>query len=282
MKKHISNYSKLLIVGSCMLVILACTLTRLGDTNPNSGSVTLAVPAKTEIPTLLPTVTTIPVTETPERLNIPLLATREIREEGDLPVQYILEITYPFLENGGEKGEVFNDSVQSEMDTQIEAFMQSLEELGGESLPGPAGLYISYTITTSAHNLISVKFDVSVYTGGAHPYPYSLAYNFDLSAGQPLALENLFEPGSDYLQKISDYCIAELQTREAVFPDFEQYIQPDPENFPTWNIQDNGLLITFDVYLVAPYAAGPQMVEVPYETMKGIIGAQSPLSAYLD
>jgi len=282
MKKHISTYSKLLIMGLCMLVILACTLTRLGDTNTNSGSVTPAVPANTEIPTLLPTVTAIPVTETPEKLNIPILTTREIQEEGDLPVQYILEIAYPFLENGGEKGEVFNDSVQSEMDTQVEAFMQSLEELEGESLPGPAGLYISYTITNSDHNLISVKFDVSVYTGGAHPYPYSLAYNFDLSTGQPLALENLFEPGSDYLQKISDYCIAELQTREAVFPDFEQYIQPDPENFPTWNIQEDGLLITFDVYLVAPYAAGPQMVEVPYETLTGIIGDQSPLSVYLD
>jgi len=282
MMKRTDKDLKKIILSLSMLAMAACTLTGFVGQEPGRTEITPPAPANTEAPTALPTETNIPNTATPEALSIPVLITKEIQEEGDLPVQYILEIAYPFLENGGEKGEVFNDAVQSEIDTQIDAFKQSLADFEGETMPGPAGLYITYTVTNSAHNLISVKFDASVYTGGAHPYPYSLVYNFELATGRPLALGDLFEPGSDYLQKISEYCVAELQTREWVFPDFEQYIQPAAETFPSWNLQEDSLLITFDVYLVAPYAAGPQRIEVPYEALKDQIGEQSPLKAFMD
>ena len=95
-------------------------------------------------------------------------------------------------------------------------------------------------------------------------------------------MEDLFQPGSDYLQKISEYCISELQANEYVFPDFQQSAGPKAENYRNWNIQENGILITFDVYQIAPYAAGPQMVLVPYDVLRDQIGDQSPLNAFLN
>jgi hypothetical protein len=37
------------------------------------------------------------------------------------------------------------------------------------------------------------------------------------------------------------------------------------------------LLITFDEYQVAPYAAGPQKVAIPYSELRALINPQGPL-----
>ena len=42
----------------------------------------------------------------------------------------------------------------------------------------------------------------------------------------------------------------------------------------------NGLLITFDEYQVAPYAAGPQIITVPYFELQILINQKGPLAAF--
>ncbi len=46
---------------------------------------------------------------------------------------------------------------------------------------------------------------------------------------------------------------------------------PKAENFDSWNITKTGILINFDPYQVAAYAAGPQDVLIPYEEIKSIL-----------
>jgi hypothetical protein len=53
---------------------------------------------------------------------------------------------------------------------------------------------------------------------------------------------------------------------------------PTPENYRNWNIATDGLMITFDEYQVAAYAAGPQTVVVPYSELQAVIDPASPLT----
>ena len=55
--------------------------------------------------------------------------------------------------------------------------------------------------------------------------------------------------------------------------------KPTVENYRNWNIAPEGLRITFDTYQVAPGAAGPQMVMVPYAELKSVVDSQGPLAS---
>jgi hypothetical protein len=52
------------------------------------------------------------------------------------------------------------------------------------------------------------------------------------------------------------------------------------ENYRNWNITPDGLMITFDEYQVAPYAAGPQTVTVPYSELRGLINPEGVLKQF--
>ena len=54
---------------------------------------------------------------------------------------------------------------------------------------------------------------------------------------------------------------------------------PTAKNYESWTITPRGLGINFDSYQVAPYAAGPQFVMVPYSTLKDLIKPDGPIAA---
>ena len=115
--------------------------------------------------------------------------------------------------------------------------------------------------------------------GAAHPYHYNMTFNYDLEQGKKLSLDELFRPDSNYLEAVSSYCIFDLSKRDIGFyGGFEQGAEPTPENYRNWNITSNGLMITFDEYQVAPYAAGAQTVVVPYEKLKTVIKPRELMS----
>ena len=96
-----------------------------------------------------------------------------------------------------------------------------------------------------------------------------------------LRLGQLFLPGSNYLESIANYCIGQLSSRNIGFDSFSTGAQPLQENYGNWNITADGLLITFDEYQVAAYAAGPQEVNVPYAEVQSIIDPHGPLAGFL-
>ena len=57
--------------------------------------------------------------------------------------------------------------------------------------------------------------------------------------------------------------IAQKGLSEGYFDDYDSYLQDFP-TLATLNFTENGLTVTFDQYVIAPYAAGPQVISVPY------------------
>ena len=128
----------------------------------------------------------------------------------------------------------------------------------------------------------SLKFDFSFYShGAAHPGLTMKTLNYDLETDQEITLESLFIANSNYLETISNYCISEL--RKQPFSDSFTTSGADPtlENYRNWNIAPEGLMITFDAYQVAPGAAGPQVILIPYAQIQEAIAPQGPLRELL-
>lgn len=209
------------------------------------------------------------------------LTTVSMREEGASP-KYIITGQIPRLA-GSEDERVtdFNNKVEKLMQEEIQYFRENvLAHMPSTPITAGSSFDAQYTIVYQNSGLWALKFIFSGYTdGAAHPFHYSLTLNYDLEQGRKLSLEDLFVAESGYLPTISSFCIAELSRRDIGFyGGFEQGAEPMEENYRNWNITRDGILITFDEYQVAPYAAGPQTVVVPYSELQSLINPNGPLA----
>jgi len=134
-------------------------------------------------------------------------------------------------------------------------------------------LDVNYSIEWATDEIISISFINSTYTGGAHGNYLTETLNFDLKNGKELKLADLFQTGVNYLKTISDYSIADLKTKLDEMSD-DDWIKngagPSAENYSSWNLTKKGLMITFDPYQVAAYAAGMQNVMIPYSKLENV------------
>lgn len=127
-------------------------------------------------------------------------------------------------------------------------------------------------IHDSGHPVVSILFHVTEYAGGAHPTDHHYSINYDLGLGRIINLDELFIPGSDYLEAISSYMKAKLSERPGLLAEVIQTgAAPRAENYRIWNIAPEGLWFTLEEYQVGPYAAGAQYVLVPYSEFFHII-----------
>jgi len=128
-------------------------------------------------------------------------------------------------------------------------------------------MVMNYSVWPAASGrLASVKLDVEVYTGGAHPNHWPMTWIFDMSDGDTLTLEELFTDVDTTLPTLSAICRAVLSRkygsdiRDMIFPGTE----PLEENFSRFILNDEGVAFIFPHYQVAPYAFGEQVVTIPY------------------
>lgn len=229
---------------------------------------------------------TITPSATPAPVQIPLsqqvtLTSVSFKEEAQSPTYWITALTPRLTGTEDARAQDFNKTVDNLIQKEIEYFRKNLLAQM-PIIPVSNGSFFDarYLVITQTGNLWSLKFDFSGYAdGAAHPYQYSLTLNYDLEHGEKLSLKDLFPENSNFLELIARYCIVELSKRDIGFyGGFQQGAEPTPDNYRNWNITQDGILITFNEYQVAPYAAGPQIVIVPYHELTSIINPQSPLA----
>jgi hypothetical protein len=234
------------------------------------------------MPTLEPTTAIgLPVTPVPFYMMVPLSSTPP-PETGTGP-DYTIQTETPVLVANGldPRLSTFNDAMVALVQEEVDSFKKNLEDLPVTPIAAGSFLQIKFAQVSPVGNLLSLKFIMSFYSdGAAHPGSYSRTVTYELEAGKFLTLDQLFLSGSDYLGTISAYCIKTLKASEIGEVIDEAGTQPTVDNYRNWNVTADGLLITYDEYQVAPYAAGSQLVTVPYSELKSIIDPQGPLAGY--
>jgi len=138
--------------------------------------------------------------------------------------------------------------------------MQSQAKEYNDSLPDIETKFVAnvnFDIKKNSDNILSILVNYYKYAGGAHGYYEDIAYNIDTSTGNFLKLKDLFKEDTDYKNVIN----------EEIRRQIEELIKLDEQNKGIYElksisenqkfyIQDDNLVIYFDLYEIAPYAAG--------------------------
>jgi hypothetical protein len=261
-----SRKSILVFTSFIVLITLACNATfTVGYPTPTS-----------EPPTQVPTSTPAPLSQQVTLVSQPYT------ESNQDPVFSITAQTPQLSGSDDPRVQAFNQMLDEIVQKEIIVFRDEFARGPVIDVATSSFLEVTYTLVSQYDDIWSFKFIYSFYNNGAaHPGEYSTTVNYDLDAGRELALGDLFLPNSNYLETISAYCITELGKQPFFDGPFTDGANPVPENYRNWNITPDGIMVTFDTYQVAPYAAGPQIVLVPYEQLKNLIAPQGPLSNFI-
>lgn len=207
-----------------------------------------------------------------------------------------IDAAYPVLPGGTPAFTKVNQEIHALVELAVDDFLNEAREFTEEreredvsvdgkdwrapgaqdqSWAGPEWvLSIDYGTPHRTERYLAIPFTGYEYTGGAHGMPLILPLVLDLATGQRIPPEGLFLPGSDWLDRLSERSRAALKGRDLLSADDRWLLEgtaPKAENFVLLFPGPDGLTVTFAPYTVAPYAAGPQEVLIPYPDLAGLL-----------
>lgn len=131
--------------------------------------------------------------------------------------------------------------------------LQYAEEMGEE-------LFFAFTssrecfVQRADSTVLSIRFDCSEYTGGAHSNYGSACYNYDSATGRELLLTDVVTD-MDALRTAVAEKLRELEINEPMDHVEETLALFEAEDF-VWSFSDSGITVYFDPYVLASFAAG--------------------------
>ena len=178
--------------------------------------------------------------------------------KNDKYINSIINIPIVMTENK-EVEKKINDMLRNEIMT---FYNQSIEEAKSylNNYPDTDNKFVANTdfeIKKNSNNMLSIVVTYYKYSGGAHGEYNNVAYNVYMKNGQFLSLSDLFKKDTDYKGIINN------EIRKQV----ENLVKQDKDNLGIYQftsikddqkfyIQDDNIVVFFDLYEIAPYAAG--------------------------
>ena len=140
-------------------------------------------------------------------------------------------------------------------------------------------LSAEYTVYKGART-VSYVFTIYEDTLGAHPNGYYRTFTFDTQTGAELPLSQLFQPSSQYLERLSARTRADVPAiiqAKAGSPGDTDFIQdgtkPDEISFQNFYIDGKDLVIIFPPYQVGPYALGTIEDPIPLGQLSDMLNS---------
>ncbi|HZS43182.1 MAG TPA: RsiV family protein [Candidatus Paceibacterota bacterium] len=195
---------------------------------------------------------------------------------------YSLKASYPvFAFSDSILADKINRSVREIVNQELVSYRADFDTSAGPGSSageyGTSTLQIDFNVLNNhrLNKILPLRFNEEFYSAGAaHPGSNVLTLNYNLVTADVLSLANLFKPGAQYLEAISEYSIKTLKKNlgtDAEPAAIEEGAAPKQENFNAFLVTDNGLEIIFTEYQVAAYAAGEQEVTIPWSELKDIL-----------
>ncbi len=157
---------------------------------------------------------------------------------------------------------VFGDLAEFE----LIAFKTRLAPHLPESIKTGLTLMSEYEVFRNDQQVISLVQRVYQYTGGAHGMTLQTAYTIDLVTGRNQFLADLFVSGSDYAERLSRIVRKVGVDRKLPLWDFKGI-----GAHSTFFLSDEGLVLFFQPYEIAPYSEGIVKILVPYGNLADIL-----------
>lgn len=131
--------------------------------------------------------------------------------------------------------------------------------------------YVQQSISTKRVDEKVISLDLKQYEfyGGTHGESIIYGLTFDTRTGKELTQADVIADQNKFEEVALDYIIrqAENMLGEGLYPEYKEIIKEKMENL-TWMLTDYGMQVVFQEYDIAPYAAGPVYVDLPYSLLK--------------
>lgn len=209
--------------------------------------------------------------------------------------KYKVVINYPQIQNPTSLGQVkFNQIAKTTALSQLKEFKQSVSENLKYPVPEDlkaegSTLTLTYDLTSlEPAKLISVRFsnDTS-YVGAAHPSHKYSALNYDLTQNKIADLSYLFKNENSGLKQLAQIATQRVTTQleqSSNGPNvdiFKDGLTPTSKNYQVWNLNQDGIQLTYNEYQVAAYVYGPQTIVIKFDELKNQLNPNTALAKCL-
>lgn len=186
----------------------------------------------------------------------------------------VLNDGYDGLNDSLEK---FNEESFHELLGMYEENLEWAKEMAAEGNPGEWFLHRDMDVVRADENILSFWNTQTDYLGGAHGGYYASGVNFDSKTGEILELQDVV---TDY-EKLYDMFLTELTEKygeETFFPEWRECLdemflsETEDEVYALeWTMDQNGIQIWLNPYVISPWAAGVLKVEISFEEYEDLI-----------
>ncbi|QGQ95054.1 DUF3298 domain-containing protein [Paenibacillus psychroresistens] len=131
-----------------------------------------------------------------------------------------------------------------------------------------------YEIKTNERGILSLTLNNYAYsTPMAHGFTILKSLTFDVNTGKLYELQDLFKPGSNYVEVISKQVSQQLKQRDLPLLDGFTSIHPNQDYY----LADKALVIYFQLYEITPYFVGFPMFPISVYDLISIAVEPGPL-----
>ena len=156
------------------------------------------------------------------------------------------------------------------------------EQWTEQNKTGYADYFIPYLLQRTADiarsdgRVLSVLFDDTSYTGGAHGWTGRYGHVFDAVTGEKLTLDALSETPDAFRSFLEEELLRLANSAEYAmyyfFDDYREYL-PGLLREDNWYLGRNGLVVIANPYEIAPYAVGMIEFTIPYDRLSWALKA---------
>lgn len=199
-----------------------------------------------------------------------------VEKKIDKDLKYELNIDYPNININNKVIEnKVNKDIKFKIDSIKNKFIKDIASSFKDntiSKDSESGLTINTKVVNHDKSTLSLRLDVSsYYAGSAHPNNEIVTLNYDLNNGNQIYLKDLFKNKTGYMKLLSDYTYKSLAKNSIDLEWLKLGTSPKDENFDTFNLTKEYIIIYFQNYQVASYAEGPKEIKIPKTSMKSIL-----------
>lgn len=168
--------------------------------------------------------------------------------------------------NDKTKEKEFNDLIVKWTEDWIKDIKQITKEnfYPGLSTAFPYQAVAKYKVGRNDERVLSLYIDYYQFTGGAHGITTRKAYSLDIDSGKILSIKDLFKTDYKYDEAINSEIRKQIETDKDKYFSGKEGFNGISEN-QNYYLVDDSIVIYFQQYEIAPYAAGIVEFNIPVE-----------------
>lgn len=144
---------------------------------------------------------------------------------------------------------------------------QEMEEIA-EAYDMQLSRELSFSDIILTDDYASIMFQHYAYDGGAHGNYTSLPFNYSFKDEKMIGIKDVLGGSQERLETLSQKVRAYLEERNDVFEGAVAEVSgPQWDNFSTFFLTEDSIIIMYQRYEVAPYASGIVSIEVPFSEL---------------